>query len=177
MHVLQLGKPSPVHNNANGQDKVRADLTPAFFAVCCYLNGPMPREVAAWQGTFEYGLHEAVPGIAFVLARLAGGSWSFDASLNWHVMADAAERTRWAGHADPTSLAFALLDAGTNVLRGYRRFLLAPAFVDQARAVVREQLTRFADHLAVRAAIAAAERLPLAAMAAATRYHTAPAGG
>ena len=177
MHVFQLGKPYPVHNIANGQDKVRADLTPAFFSVCCYLNGSTAREVAAWQGAFEYGLYEAAPGIAFVLTRLAGGAWLFDTSLNWHVMAEAAKRTQWAEHANPTPLAFSLPDAGTNVLRGYRHFLPAPAFVAQVRAVAREQLTRFTNQVVVEVAIAAAERMPLAAMAAATSYHAAPTGG
>lgn len=176
MHVFQLGQPYPVHNNANGQEKARADLTPAFFDVCCYLNRPTPGEVASWQGALEYGLYVAGPGVAFVLTRLAAGRWLFDTTLNWHVMADPGERARWAEHPEPTPLSFALLDAGTNALRGYRRFQPDPAFVGQVRAVARQQLGGFADRAAVEEAIAAAERVPLEEMARAATYYLAPGG-
>lgn len=175
MLVFRLGQPYPVHNIANGQEKARADLTPAFFDVCCYLDRPTPGEIAAWQGPFEYGLYEAAPGIPFILTRLAAGGWLFEASLNWRTLADTGQRANWAVHLESTPVTFALLDARTNVLRGYRRFLPAPAFVARLRAVAQQQLTLFADHHAVEQAIAAAEQLPLAVMSQRSTYYTAPA--
>lgn len=175
MHVFRLGQPYPVHNNADGQEKARADLTPAFFDVCCYLDRPSPAEIAAWQGPFDYGLYQAAPGIAFILTRLASGGWLFDASLNWRIMADAGERANWAVHLAGTPVTFALIDARTNVLRGYRRFLPAPDFVARVRAVAQQQLALFADHHAVEHAIATAEQLPLAAMGQRATYYPAPA--
>jgi|GEM_PF-5546389 len=47
MHVLRLGQPYSVHNIADGQEKARADLTPAFFDACCYLDRSSPAEIAA----------------------------------------------------------------------------------------------------------------------------------
>ena len=174
MHVFRLGQPYPVHNLATGQEKARADLTPAFLEVCCYLNQPSAAEIAAWQGPLAYGLYEAAPGIPFVLTRLASGRWLFEASLNWHLMADAGERTHWAAHREPTPLAFALLDARTNVLRGYRRFLPAPDFVARLRTIAQQQLARYADHQAVEQAIMGAEQLPLAIMSQRATYYSAP---
>jgi hypothetical protein len=130
--------------------------------------------VAAWQWAFEYGLYQAAPGIAFILTRLSSGGWLFDASLNWRTMADAGERANWAVRLAATPVTFALVDARTNVLRGYRRFLPAPEFVARLRAVAQQQLALFADHHAVEQAIAAAQ-LPLAMMGQPATYYPAPA--
>jgi hypothetical protein len=162
MVVFRLGEPYPVHNEANGQDKTRADLTPAFFDVCCYLQRPRPAEVALWRGPVEYGVYEAAPGVPFVLVRM--GSWLLDVSLNWHLMASTGEREAWSEHEGPTPLSLSLIDAHTNRLQGYRRFTPAPAFVAQLRAIARRQLDGFASGAAVEQAIARAEVMPLAQM-------------
>ena len=172
--VFRLGHPYPVHNEANGQEKARVDLTPAFFSVCCYLCNPAPVEVAAWQGPFEYGLYEAAPGVPFVLIRLLGGRWLFDVSLNWHLMASPDERAVWAEHEEPTPLTLALIDARTNHLRAYRRFAPSPAFVAALRAAARRQVAAFADHRAVAQAISQAEAMPLQLMSRRATYFPVP---
>lgn len=173
MFVFKLGAPYPVHNEANGQEKARADLTPEFFSICYYLNGAGAGDVAFWRGPFEYGIYEAAPGVPFILSRFAAGRWLFDASLNWRNMSDPAQRAVWAEHDGSTPLTFALIDARTNRLLAYRRFAPAPQFVAQVRAAARRQLSLFADHQAVEQAISRAELMPLPLMSQQATYFSA----
>lgn len=174
MLVFKLGAPYPVHNVANGQEKARADLTPAFFSVCYYLKGAGSGEVAAWRGPFEYGVYEAAPGVPFIVARFSAGRWMFDVTLNWRNMSDAGQREVWAEHDEPTPLTFALIDARTNRLLAYRRFAPAAPFVAQLRAVARRQLTAYPDHRAVEQAITRAELMPLQLMSRQTTFYSSP---
>ena len=176
MLVFKIGQPYPIHNEAIGQEKARADLTPAFFSVCYYLSAAAA-DVAFWRGPFEYGVYEAAPGVPFVLARFAGGRWLFDVSLNWRNMRDPAEREAWAEHDEATPLSFALLDAHTNRLLAYRRFTPARPFVEQVRAAARRQLATFADHQAVEQAIGRAELMPLPLMSHQTIFYPSPPDG
>ena len=174
MLVFSLGKPYPVHNAADGQEKARADLTPAFFSICYYLNQASADDVALWRGPFQYGLYEAAPGVPFILSRFAGGRWLFDVSLNWRTMSDPAQREGWAEHDEPTPLTFALIDARSNNLLAYRRFVPLPQFVGRLRADARRQLATYADPHAVEQAIQRAERMPLQLMSQQATYFLAP---
>ena len=164
MHVFRIGHPYPIHDEATGQEKARADLTTTFFSVCYYLKAATTAEIAHWRGPFDYGIYEAAPGVPFVLVRFAGGRWLFDVTLNWRKMSDATERAAWTAHEEPTALSFALLDARSNRLLAYRRVIPVPQFVEQVRAAARRQLTIFSDHLAVERAISQAELMPLRLM-------------
>lgn len=177
MVVFKLGQPYPVHNEADGQEKARADLTPAFFSICYYLSGAGKAEVAFWRGSFEYGIYEADPGVPFILARFAGGRWLFDVSLNWRKMSNPTEREAWAEHDEPTPLSFALIDARSNRLLAYRRFAPALPFVAQVRAAARRQLAAFPDHQAVERAISQAELMPLQMMSQRTTFYPSPPDG
>ena len=174
MVVLQLGQPYPLHNQANGPEKVRADLTTDFFGICYYIKAAGPGDVASWRGPFEYGIYEAAPGVPFVLARFAAGRWPFDVSLNWRNMSYPTQRAAWAEHDGLTPLTFALLDARTNRLLAYRRFAPAAPFVAQVRAAARRQLTHFADHQAVEQAISRAELMPLPLMCRQATFYPSP---
>ena len=174
MHVFRIGHPYPVHQHANGQEKTRADLTTAFFDVCCYLCSATPAEIAAWRGPFEYGIYEAAPGVPFVLVRFAGGRWLLDVSLNWRTMSDPAQRESWAEHDEPTPLSFALLDARSNALRAYRRFTPALPFVQQVRAIARRQLATYSGPQAVEQAIATAELMSLRLMSQQAIFYPSP---
>ncbi|RYU84777.1 hypothetical protein [Hymenobacter persicinus] len=165
MYVFKLGEPYPVHNQANGQEKARADLTPTFFNVVYYILNPKPAEVQHWRGCFEYGICEAAPGVPFIITRFPAANWVFDVTLNWHHMADPAERAAWPEHDEPTTLTFVLLDARTNQLLAFRQLPAAPQFVELVRQAARRQLTRFPDRHAVEEAIAQAELMPLPLMA------------
>jgi hypothetical protein len=116
VYVFRLGEPYPVHNQANGQEKARADLTPTFFNVVYYILNPKPADVQLWRGRFEYGICEAAPGVPFIITRFVAANWVFDVTLNWHHMADPVAQAAWPEHDEPTTLTFALLDARTNQL-------------------------------------------------------------
>lgn len=164
MYVFKLGQPYPLHDEANGQEKARADLTPTFFSVVLYILNARPAEVQEWAGRFEYGIYEAAPGVPFILTRFPASGWLFDVTLNWHLMSDPAEQALWPTRREPAALTFALVDAQTNKLLAYRRTPAAPAFAAQVRQCAGRQLALFPDRQAVEQAIRRAELMPLPLM-------------
>lgn len=175
MQVITLGQPYPFPNPHPGQNGARAQLTDSFLTIVCGLNQPSALEIALWRtGRLRYGLHEATPGVPFILTDLGQG-WLFEVTLN--LRRPGSPESEVAALTWPRQpgqrLVYVLLDATTNVVRGWRSFVAALAFIQAVREVGTRQLAAFATEQRVAAEISKGEAVPLRQMQAATRFYEA----
>lgn len=159
MHRFEVGKPYPLHNHTNGQERALLQRTDSFFDVLYY--SPAAKDDApTWRtGALRYGLAEPSPGLPFVLFELPG-EWQFDVTLNLRKANTTAQADAWIQSPANTVVLY-LIHARTNVLHGMRIISVPEAWAAELRAAAGRQLARYAEAEAIDRAIAGQETVAL----------------
>ena len=137
MTKYAAGKPFPLHNYADGTDKILCALNEGFFDVLCYLTDPINKEVEMFRtGKLRYGVYrnEHVP---FFLIDFIGENWNCECSINIHkAQEDMVEN--WL-NSDANTITIYLIDANSNILKSMRLIGIKQEVAEEIRDILEKQ--------------------------------------
>lgn len=141
MKVLEVGKPYPFHNNANGFENVVSELNTSFFDVLYYAPKPPAKDLSIWKTSkIRYGVF-VCENIPFFLVSFPGHDWTFDVSINF-LKAKQPEGEDWI-YKEDNMIHFYLINASTNVIKAMRMISIEPEVVQSIREACSKQQQQY----------------------------------
>lgn len=140
-------------NYLPGQDHTRAEITPGFIDILCFMSDPASDEIHEFRkGKISYGVF-VLDNIPFFIVDFDNGKWNVDASVNLLNMTSQEDQTGWLnGNGNLTTLF--LVDVSTNILRAMRTISVTAATSDLIRDTLELQSEKYADKSQVELRIA-----------------------